>query len=155
MLDQRVESKLIVQLAREQQPSIGSDRRPPELDSKLRVEREANRARFRVTHWMMPSAPARHPRNPPVEKPTKTEQHFGSTPPMWCAQFGRAASRRSDVPDKDRPWTLDVESVLVARIAESSDGLSRCARAAAVGKRNVTKESAVSVAEIRKNAKSH
>jgi len=64
MFDQRVKSKLIVQLAREEQPSIGSDRRFPELDSKLRIEREANRARFRVTHWMMPSAPARRPRNP-------------------------------------------------------------------------------------------
>jgi hypothetical protein len=35
-----------------------------ELDAELGVEREANRARCRVTHWMMPSAPARHSRNP-------------------------------------------------------------------------------------------
>ena len=64
MLDQGVKSKLFVQLAWEQQPSIGSDRRSPELDSKLRIEREANRGRSRVTHWMMPSPPARHYRSP-------------------------------------------------------------------------------------------
>src|SRR6266446_2065828 len=50
--------------AREQQPSIGCHRGSTELDAKLGIEREANRARCRVTHWMMPSAPARHPRNP-------------------------------------------------------------------------------------------
>src|SRR5437773_10224674 len=60
----RAESEVLVQLTRQQQSSIGGDRRAPELDAKLGVEREANRTRFRVTHWMMPSAPARHPRNP-------------------------------------------------------------------------------------------
>jgi hypothetical protein len=64
LLDQGVKGKRFVQLAWEQQPSIGSDCRPLELDAELRVEREANRARFRITDWMMPSAPARHPRNP-------------------------------------------------------------------------------------------
>ena len=47
------------------------------------AEREANWAGFGVTHWMMPSAPARHPRNPhflralsnygPVASPLKTK----------------------------------------------------------------------------------
>ena len=50
MLDQGVKSKLIVQLAREQQPSIGGDRGAAELDAKLGIEREANRASCRVTH---------------------------------------------------------------------------------------------------------
>jgi hypothetical protein len=50
MLDQRVKAEPFVHLAREQQPSIGSDRRSPELDAKLQIEREANRARCRVTH---------------------------------------------------------------------------------------------------------
>jgi hypothetical protein len=36
----------------------------PELDAELRIEREANRARCRVTHWMVPSASARSPREP-------------------------------------------------------------------------------------------
>jgi len=62
--DQGVKAEAFVQLTREQQPGIGSDRRSPKLDAKLRIKREANRATFRVTHWMMPSAPTRHPRNP-------------------------------------------------------------------------------------------
>jgi hypothetical protein len=33
-----------------------------ELDVELAVEREANRASFRVTHWVVPSVPARSPR---------------------------------------------------------------------------------------------
>jgi len=61
-LDERAQAEAFVQLARQKQPRIGRDRGTAELDAKLRVEREANRARFRVTHWMMPSAPARHPR---------------------------------------------------------------------------------------------
>jgi hypothetical protein len=32
-----------------------------ELDADLGIEREANRARFRVTHWVVPSVPARSP----------------------------------------------------------------------------------------------
>src|SRR6266446_10668221 len=50
--------------AREQQPSIGGHRGSSELDAKLGIEREANRARCRVTHWVVPSAPARSPREP-------------------------------------------------------------------------------------------
>jgi hypothetical protein len=30
----------------------------------LGIERETNRARFRVTHWVVPSAPARSCREP-------------------------------------------------------------------------------------------
>jgi len=63
-LDQGIKSEAFVQLAREQEPSVGGHRGAAELDVKLGIEREANRARCRVTHWMMPSAPARHPRNP-------------------------------------------------------------------------------------------
>src|SRR5262249_52788093 len=63
-LDQAIKPEALVQRAREQQPSIGSDRRSSELDAKLRIEREANRARCCVIHWMMPSATARHPRDP-------------------------------------------------------------------------------------------
>src|SRR6266436_9564321 len=37
-----------------------------ELDGELGVEREANRASFRVTHWVVPSVPARNPREPRV-----------------------------------------------------------------------------------------
>jgi len=34
-----------------------------ELDAELRIERETNRARCRVTHWVVPSASARSPEN--------------------------------------------------------------------------------------------
>jgi len=61
MLDQRVKSKLIVQLAREQQPRIRGHRGAAELDAKLGIEREPNRATCRVTHWVVPSASARSP----------------------------------------------------------------------------------------------
>ena len=37
-------------LAQQQQPGVGGHRRAPELDAELGVEREANRARFLVTH---------------------------------------------------------------------------------------------------------
>src|SRR5712664_3104319 len=63
-LDQRAQAEPLVQLAREQQPSIGGHRGSSELDAKLGIEREANRARCRVTHWVVPSAPARSPREP-------------------------------------------------------------------------------------------
>ena len=63
-LDQRAQAEAFVRLARKQEAGVGRDRGTAELDAKLRVEREANRARFGVTHWMMPSAPARHPRRP-------------------------------------------------------------------------------------------
>jgi len=49
-LDQDAQAKPFVQLAREQQPGIGSHRRASERDTELRVEGEANRAGFRVTH---------------------------------------------------------------------------------------------------------
>jgi hypothetical protein len=64
-LDQGVKAETFVQLAREQQPGIGGDGGSAELDAKLRIEREPNRARCRVTHWMMPSGPARSRREPP------------------------------------------------------------------------------------------
>jgi hypothetical protein len=63
-LDQRAQAEPFVQLARQQQPGIGGHRGAPELDAKLGVEREANQARCRVTHWLVPSAPARSPREP-------------------------------------------------------------------------------------------
>jgi len=49
-LDQRAQAEPLVQLAREQQPSIGCDRDAAELDAQLGIEREANRSRFCVTH---------------------------------------------------------------------------------------------------------
>src|SRR6266446_5162 len=63
-LDQRAQAEALVQLAREQQPRIGGHRGSSELDAELRIEREANRARCCVTHWVVPSAPARSPREP-------------------------------------------------------------------------------------------
>src|SRR5438034_3561017 len=63
-LDQCAQAKALVQLARQQQPGVGSHRRAAELDPKLGIEREANRASFCVTHWVVPSAPARSPREP-------------------------------------------------------------------------------------------
>jgi hypothetical protein len=63
-LDQGIKPEAFVQLTREQQPGIGGDGGSPELDAQLGVEREANRADFRVTHWMMPSGPARSRREP-------------------------------------------------------------------------------------------
>src|SRR2546425_10485838 len=39
-LDERAEAEVVVQLTRQQQSSIGGDRRAPELDAKLGVERE-------------------------------------------------------------------------------------------------------------------
>src|SRR3989442_34577 len=63
-LDERAEAEVLVQLTRQQQSSIRGDRRAPELDAKLGVERELNRARCRLTHWVVPSAPARSRREP-------------------------------------------------------------------------------------------
>src|SRR5438093_9141300 len=63
-LDQRAQAEALVQLAREQEPSIGGHRGSSELDAELRIEREANRARCRVTHWVVSSALARSPREP-------------------------------------------------------------------------------------------
>jgi hypothetical protein len=56
---QRAQAETLVQLAREQQRSLGGHRGSSELDAKLRIEREAKRARYRVTHWVVPSASAR------------------------------------------------------------------------------------------------
>src|SRR2546427_6819085 len=63
-LDQRAQAEALVQLAREQEPSIGGHRGSSELDAQLRIDREANRARCRVTHWVVPSASARSRREP-------------------------------------------------------------------------------------------
>jgi len=63
-LDQGVKAETFIQLAREQQPGIRGDRGAAELDTQLRIERETNRARCRVTHWVVPSASARSPREP-------------------------------------------------------------------------------------------
>jgi hypothetical protein len=60
-LDERADAETFIEFAREQETRIGRDRGTAELDAQLRVEREANRFGFSVTHWMMPSAPARHP----------------------------------------------------------------------------------------------
>ena len=57
--DQRIQAEAFVQLAREQEPCVGGHRGAAELDAKLAIEREAKRARCRVTHWVMPSGPAR------------------------------------------------------------------------------------------------
>src|SRR5262245_16820290 len=59
--DQLGQAEALVQLAGQQQSSVRGHRRAPELDAKLRVEREPDRARLRVTHRAVPSAPARNP----------------------------------------------------------------------------------------------
>jgi hypothetical protein len=64
LLDQRAQAEAFVQLAREQEPSIGGYRGSAEFDAKLGIEREANRARCRVTHWVVPFASARSRREP-------------------------------------------------------------------------------------------
>ena len=48
-LDLRAQAEALVQLAREQEPSVRGHRDSSELDAQLRIEREANRARCRVT----------------------------------------------------------------------------------------------------------
>ena len=63
-VDQGAQAEPPVQLPWQQQPGVGGHRGAPELDAQLRVEREANRAGLRVTHWVVPSAPARSPREP-------------------------------------------------------------------------------------------
>ena len=60
-LDKRAQTEALVQLAGQQQAGIGGHRRAPELHAELRVERQLDRARFRVTHRVVPSAPARNP----------------------------------------------------------------------------------------------
>ncbi len=105
-LNQRIKPEAFVQLAREEEPSIGGDRGSAEPDAQLRVEREANRARFRVTHWMMPSASARHPRIPhflrslsdygPAPSPLKTKIRIYPFLLTWLQRLpasGRPATR--------------------------------------------------------------
>src|SRR5262245_41864867 len=82
-LDQCAQAEAFVEFARKQEARIGGNGGSAKLDAKLGVEREANRARFLVTHWMMPSASARHPRSPhflkalsdygPIDSPLKTK----------------------------------------------------------------------------------
>jgi len=60
-LDQGAQAEPLVQLAGPQQPSVGGHRRAMGLDVELGVEREVNRASFRVTHWVVPSVPPRSP----------------------------------------------------------------------------------------------
>jgi len=60
-VDQGAQAEVLVQLAWQQQPGVGGHRRAMELDAELGVEREANRASFRVTHWVVPSERARIP----------------------------------------------------------------------------------------------
>jgi hypothetical protein len=59
-LDRGIEPRAFIQPMREQQPNIGSHRGSTKVDTKLGVEPDATRAGRRVTHWMTPSAPARH-----------------------------------------------------------------------------------------------
>src|SRR5215831_19940464 len=63
-LDQRTQAEAFVQLARKQQARVGRDGGATELDAKLGIEREPNRGRCRVTHWMMPSATREAPQKP-------------------------------------------------------------------------------------------
>ena len=65
-LDQRTHAEALVQLTWKKQTSIGGDCRTAELDAKLGIEREANRGRCPVTHWMMPSATREAPQKPAV-----------------------------------------------------------------------------------------
>ena len=62
--DQHAQAEVLVQLAGQQEPGVRGHRRAAEFDAKLGIEREANRVRFRVTHWVVPSIPARRPREP-------------------------------------------------------------------------------------------
>src|SRR3990172_1943880 len=62
--DQGAQAEAFVQFVRDQDAGIGGHRRAPDLDAQLRIEREANRARCRATHWVVPSASARSPREP-------------------------------------------------------------------------------------------
>jgi len=59
LLDQGIKAETFVQLAREQQAGIGRYRCTLKLDTELGIEREANLARCRVTHSVMPSGPGR------------------------------------------------------------------------------------------------
>src|SRR6266446_1581663 len=67
-VDQRAQAEALVQLAREHEPRIGGHRGSSELDPELRIEREPNRARCRITHRVVASASARSPRNPHFQR---------------------------------------------------------------------------------------
>jgi hypothetical protein len=60
-VDQLAQTEPLIQLAGQQQSGVGGHRHAPELHAEPGVERELDRARFRVTHWVVPSAPARNP----------------------------------------------------------------------------------------------
>jgi len=68
-IDQGAQTETFVQLAREQQPSIGRHRRAPELNTELRVEREADRAGLAAAEPDVPNLNAveteRSERRPP------------------------------------------------------------------------------------------
>src|SRR5215471_4014554 len=120
-LDQCAQAEALVQLARQQQPGVGSHRRAAELDPKLGIEREANRASFCVTHWMMPSAPARHLRDPhflralsdygSVDSPFKTKMWVNSCSAgsRMCRRVGLQSGSSRAVPERPEPlrdpWT--------------------------------------------------
>src|SRR5437899_2287418 len=94
-LDQRTQAEALVQLAREQEPSIRGHCGSSELDAELRIEREANRARCRVTHWVVPSASARSPREPRFLRassdydPAKRRALIRISAHSWIARLGR------------------------------------------------------------------
>src|SRR6266852_7622965 len=112
-LDQRAQAEALVQLAREQQPSIGSDRGSAELDAELRIEREANRARCRVTHWVVPSVAARNPREPRFLRVLSDYDVARSAfkTKMWVETYGNslaaAAEMRGLASDEIAPWELN------------------------------------------------
>src|SRR5215813_13299709 len=78
-LDQRAQAEAFVEFARKQEARVGGDGGSAKLDPKLGIEREANRAQFSVTHWMMPSATARDPRNPHFARPSSDCSAVDST----------------------------------------------------------------------------
>src|SRR5260370_1658837 len=104
-LDQRAQAEAFVQLAREQEPSIGGHCGSPEFDAKLGIEREANRARCRVTHWVVPSASARSPREPRflrmlsdyglVREPLKTKMWIKVVPEPFSVMDGSPVGLRT------------------------------------------------------------
>jgi hypothetical protein len=92
-LDQHTQAEAFVEFARKQEARIGGDRGAAELDAKLRVEREANWAGFGVTHWMMPSAPARHPRRPHFSRALSDYGPVDSAPKRKCGLRNLHVSR--------------------------------------------------------------
>jgi hypothetical protein len=108
VFDQRAQSEALVQLTREQQPSIGGHGGSAELDAKLGVEREPNRARCRVTHW------SRHPLDDALrtsEEPPRAAFLAGATR-LWSDPF---ASQNANMGLVERP-TLRTLQRISARI---------------------------------------